>query len=65
MAEPQYGAWDKKTGKNSNYPMVSPQDHAKKKRHRHSLARHSLGTAQELGKHRDVSPVVRNSFSKI
>lgn len=62
MAEPHYGAWDKKTGKSPNYPTGLSQDRAKKKQHRHGLVRHSLGTEQELGKHRDVSPMVRTFF---
>ncbi|KAK4356479.1 hypothetical protein RND71_025450 [Anisodus tanguticus] len=57
MAVPPYGAWDQKTGNIPNYPMVSSQDRAKKKQHRHGLARHILGTEQELGKHRDASPM--------
>ncbi|KAM3202533.1 putative protein isoform X2 [Capsicum annuum] len=57
VAVPQNGARDHKTGNNPNYPMVFPQDHAKKQQHRHGLARHSLGTEQELGKHRDASPM--------
>ncbi|KAM3303642.1 putative protein isoform X1 [Capsicum chacoense] len=57
VAVPQNGARDHKTGNNPNYPMVFPQDHAKKKQHRHGLARHILGTEQELGKHRDASPM--------
>ncbi|XP_059315354.1 uncharacterized protein LOC132065818 [Lycium ferocissimum] len=56
-AAPQYGTWDQKSGNNPNYPMASSQDRAKKKQHRHGLARHSLGTEQELGKHRDASPM--------
>ncbi|XP_015059103.1 uncharacterized protein LOC107005118 [Solanum pennellii] len=57
MAEPHYGVWDQKTGNSPNYPMGLSQDRTKKKQHRHGLARHSMGTEQELGKHRDVSPV--------
>ncbi|MCD7465061.1 hypothetical protein HAX54_000476 [Datura stramonium] len=60
MAVPQYGAWDQKTGNDPNNPMALSQDRAKKKQRRHGLARHSLGTEQELGKHRDVSPMVNS-----
>ncbi|CAN4119802.1 unnamed protein product [Withania somnifera] len=57
LAVPQYGTRDQKTGNNPNFPTMSSQDHAKRKHHRHGLARHSLGTEQELVKHRGASPV--------
>ncbi|XP_009588911.1 uncharacterized protein [Nicotiana tomentosiformis] len=53
VAVPQYGARDQKTGDNPNYPTVFSQARAKKQQHK----QHSVGNEQDLGKHRDVSPM--------